>query len=57
MLNREKDGKLKFKTLDFEIFISDLFAECKTLREVSWLQEEMLSRVNGLADERADELD
>ena len=30
MVTRNDNGKLQFKSLDFQILIGDLYAECKT---------------------------
>jgi hypothetical protein len=56
MLSRNENGKLKFKSLDFEIFIGDLYAECNTEKEIEWLQEQLQPIIEGLAEERLEEI-
>jgi len=51
MLNRDKNDKLKFDNLGFEIFIGDLFLDCQTEEEVDWLQEMLKDIVNCISDE------
>jgi len=48
---------MKFNQLDFEIHIDNLYDKCETPRQVEWLQEQMMSIVEGLAEERIEELE
>lgn len=57
MLNRNEKGKLAFKSLDFEIFIGDMFAKCKTEREIEWLEEQLNGTVECSSQERRDEIE
>ncbi|MBS5822422.1 MAG: hypothetical protein KID00_00945 [Clostridium argentinense] len=57
MLNRNEKGKLEFKSLDMQIFISDLFAECKTEKEINWVEEQLQAIVECSAEERLEELE
>ncbi|MPM84216.1 hypothetical protein SDC9_131287 [bioreactor metagenome] len=57
MLDRNENGKLRFKSLDMQILIGDLFAECKTEKEVNWLEEQLQPIVECSAEERRNELE
>jgi hypothetical protein len=56
MLDR-KDGKLRLQSLDLQIFLADLYAECKNEHEVEWLQDALTECVEGEAEERLEELE
>jgi hypothetical protein len=51
-----ENGKLKFSSLDFEILIGDMYSECETEKEIEWLKEQLQPIIEGLADERIEEL-
>lgn len=55
MLSRE-NGKLKLDSLDMEIFIGDLFAKCNKEKEINWLEEQLQSMIEYLAEERMNEI-
>lgn len=57
MLNRNAKGKLEFKSLDMQIFIGDLYAECKTEKEINWVEEQLQAIVECSAEERLEELE
>lgn len=54
MLKRSENGKLKFSSLDFEIFIGDLFIECENDNEIDWLEEQLKGAVECIAQEARD---
>ncbi|MEY8001562.1 hypothetical protein AB8U03_15440 [Clostridium sp. Mt-5] len=56
MLDR-KNGKLAFNCLDAQIFLGDMFAKCKNEHEVEWVQEQLKDCVEGIAEERLEELE
>lgn len=57
MLNRNNNGKLVLKTLDFQIMIGDMFVQCDDEGEVDFLQENLTGIIENLAEERKDEID
>ena len=57
MLERNEKGKLVFKSLDMEIFIGDLFEQCKTEHEVQWLQEQLQGIIECCADEQLEDIE
>jgi hypothetical protein len=50
------DKKLIFSSLDFEILIGDLYEKCESEQEIEWLQDQLSSIVECLAEERMDEI-
>ena len=57
MLDRREDGKLRLNSLDLQIFLGDIFVKCKNEHEVEWLQEQVSSCVEGIAEERLNEFE
>lgn len=57
IVGRKENGKLGYNSLDFEIFIGDLFEECKNLDETCWLEEQLIDCVQIIADERKEDLE
>jgi hypothetical protein len=57
MLRRNQDGKLRLNSLDFEIFIGDLFQQCENESEIGWLKDNLIPVIEGTADERIEELE
>jgi hypothetical protein len=55
VLERE-NGKLLLSSLDFEILIGDLYEKCESEQEIEWLQDQLASIVECLAEERMDEI-
>lgn len=56
MVERKENGKLAFKSLDFEIFIGDIYEQCNTESEINFIMENMQGIVESLAEERLEEL-
>lgn len=54
MVKRNENGKLKFSSLDFEILIGDLLIECKNDDEINWLEYQLKTIVEGIAQEARD---
>ena len=55
MLQRSLKGNLTLNSLDMQIFLGDLFYKCKTLQEVQWLEGELQTMVECMAEEVIDE--
>lgn len=56
-MENKKSDKLNFESLDMQIFMGELFAECRTQKEVEWLQEQITGVVEGTAEERIEEIE
>ncbi|EDS78067.1 hypothetical protein CBC_0711 [Clostridium botulinum C str. Eklund] len=56
MLERNEKGKLFLRSLDLQIFLGNLYAECRNQHEVEWVQEQLSDAVECLAEERIEEL-
>lgn len=56
MLSRNEKGKLSLDGLDLEIFLGDLFSECKNKHEITWLEEQITGCTEGIAEERLEEI-
>lgn len=52
-----KNGQLCMQSLDVQIMIGDMFEACKNEHEVEWLQEQLLSIVECIGEERLEELE
>ena len=48
---------MKFKQLDFELYIRDLLEEFKSVNDIELISDMMLNIVEGVAQERMDELE
>jgi hypothetical protein len=57
MLTRKENGKLGFNDLDAQILFSDLFELCNTEKEIDWVEENLKSYVEYMAEERRDEIE
>ena len=57
MLKRKGNGKLSLSILDLEIFMGDLFEQCKTIHEIEWLSEQLQGCAEVIRDERTTELE
>ena len=56
MITRNENGKIVLQALDMQIFLGELFEKCQTEHEVEWVQYELTSMVDLIADERLDEI-
>jgi hypothetical protein len=54
IVQRKENGKLGFNEMDCSIFLSELFSQCSTEREVFWLANELSGMVGICADNMID---
>lgn len=52
MLSRGERGSLRLQSLDLQIFLDDLFSECKNEEEVYWIESQLQEYVECAAEER-----
>lgn len=57
MLTRTGKGTLSLDGLELEIFLGDLFAECKKESEVDWLEGQIVSCVEIIVREQMVEIE
>jgi hypothetical protein len=57
MLARKENGKLSLKSLELEIFLGDLYEQCETEKEVEWLERQLQTCVECIAQERISEIE
>jgi len=57
MITRNEINKLKLNSLDLQIFLDDLFLECKNEYEVEWLRSELIQHVDCASDERVENME
>ena len=59
MFYRDENGRLTFKRLDFELFITDIIetVEPKTMKNLEWMTKVMIESIQTCAWEYADESD
>lgn len=59
MFYRDENGRLIFKQLDFELFITDIIetVEPKTMKNLEWMTKVMIESIQTCAWEYADESD
>ena len=57
ILTRTKEGKLQISCLDLEIMLGDLFASCKTEKELDFVRDNLEGATEKIYDERLDEIE
>lgn len=57
MVVRNDNDKLVFQSLDFEIMLGDMFMECRNVREIQWLADQLQGAVEVICEERIDEIE
>jgi|GEM_PF-4447510 len=55
MLSRKKDGKLFLDTLEFDIYLDNMFDKCENNKEIDWLSEQLIGSVEKITNERQED--
>lgn len=56
LISRNENGKLFVHSLDLEIFIGDLFANCKTESEIEFVKDAIIGATEIVAEDYIEEL-
>ena len=48
---------MKYNSLDFDIYVGNLFEMCESEDQVEWLKDQLSTSIDCLGDERIDELE
>jgi hypothetical protein len=57
IIDRNNAGKICFNSSDLEIFLEDLFEECRTTHEINYVLMSIQTTAQLCAEERADKME